>query len=270
MPLDVVALVLVAAVLHATWNALLKPIDERLPVFALGLVLLGGPCLVAAPFVVPASDAVLFVAASVALHVIYNLLFTRSYAVGDFNQVYPIARGLSPLLVAVIAAIVISERPGAQQLAGIIVISCGLATLAGRPQAHERLAIVLAIATGVAIAGYSVVDGIGVRHAGDVVAYSVWLFAGQAVATAAYLGRGIRVALPRWRRSLVVGTLAVAGYGTVIWAQLHANLGGVAALRETSVIVAAVIGAVVFRERFGTRRMIASVIVVAGVALLSA
>jgi uncharacterized membrane protein len=270
MPLDVVALVLVAAVLHASWNALLKPIDERLAVFVLGLVFFGVPFLVAAPFVVPASDAVLFVAASVALHSIYNLLFTRSYAVGDFNQVYPIARGLSPLLVAVIAAIAISERPGAQQLAGIVVISCGLATLAGRPQAHERLAIALAIATGVAIAGYSVVDGIGVRHADDVVTYSVWLFAGQAIATGAYLGRGIRVALPRWRRALLVAALALAAYGMIIWAQLHANLGAVSALRETSVIVAAVIGALFFKERFGARRVIASAIVVTGVALLSA
>jgi drug/metabolite transporter (DMT)-like permease len=270
MPLDVVALVLVAAVLHASWNALLKPIDERLAVFVLGLAIFGVPFLILAPFVVPAGDAVLFVAASVALHTIYNVLFTSSYAAGDFNQVYPIARGLSPLLVALIAAVAISETPGAQQLAGIVVISCGLALLAGRPHAHERLAIALAIATGVAIAGYSVIDGIGVRHADDVVAYSVWLFAGQAMVTSGYLGRGIGVAFPRWRRALVVAVLALAGYGTVIWAQLHANLGAVSALRETSVIVAAVIGALVFKERFGARRVIASAIVVTGVALLSA
>jgi uncharacterized membrane protein len=270
MPLDVVALVLVAAVLHASWNALLKPIDDRLAVFTLGFAMTGVVFVVLAPFVVPASDALPFVAASVFLHLAYNLLFTRSYEVGDFNQVYPIARGLSPLLVAVVAAIAISERPGVQQLAGIVVISCGLATLAGWPRAHERLGIALAVATGVMIAGYSVVDGIGVRHADDVIAYSTWLFAGQMLATAAYVGRGLRVALPRWRRALAVGVLALTGYGIVIWAQLHANLGGVSALRETSVIVAAAIGAVIFKERFGTRRVVASAIVVTGVALLSA
>jgi uncharacterized membrane protein len=270
MPLDVVGLVLVAAVAHATWNALLKPIEARLAVFALGGAALGLGFVVAAPFAVPAADALPFVAASVAIHLAYNVLFTRSYAVGEFNQVYPLARGLSPLLVALAAAVAISERPDARQLAGIVAISCGLALLAGRPREHEWLAVGLALATGTAIAAYTTVDGIGVRHADDVIAYSVWLFAGESVVTAAYVGRGLRAALPHWRRALLVAGLAFAGYGTVIWAQLHADLGAVAALRETSVIVAALIGALVFGERFGARRLLASAVVVAGVALLSA
>jgi drug/metabolite transporter (DMT)-like permease len=269
MPLDVVVLVLAAAVLHATWNALLKPIDARLEVFALGELFLIPVFVLAAPFVVPAGDALPFVAASVALHLIYNLLFTSSYAVGEFNQVYPIARGLSPLLVAVVAAIAVSERPDGRELAGIVTICCGLMLLAGRPRSHERLALVLAVATGITIAGYTVVDGIGVREADDAVAYSVWLFAGHTVVTSAYVGRGLSAAFPRWRRALAVGALSLTGYGLVIWAQLHASLGGVAALRETSIIIAALIGALMFRERFGTRRALASTIVVAGVALLS-
>jgi uncharacterized membrane protein len=269
MPLDVVALVLLAAVLHATWNALLKPIDARLETFALGGAVFGVGLVVVAPFVVPASAALPFIVASVALHFVYNLLFTRSYAVGDFNQVYPIARGLSPLLVALIAAVAISELPDARELTGIVVISGGLALLAGRPHVHQRLAVTLAVATGVAIAAYSAIDGIGVRHADDVLAYSVWLFMGETVVTAAYVGRRMRAALPHWRRSLLVAMLALAGYGIVIWAQLRAALGGVAALRETSVIIASLIGALAFKERFGTRRVIASAIVVAGVALVS-
>jgi drug/metabolite transporter (DMT)-like permease len=270
MPLDVVAVVLVAAILHASWNALLKPVDERLEVFALGGALLGLPLAAAAPFLVPAGDALPFVAASIVAHLVYNLLFTRSYAVGEFNQVYPLARGLSPLLVAVVAVVAISERPAGGQLAGIVVISLGLAMLAGRPRTHERLAIALALVTGVMIAAYSVIDGIGVREADDVLAYSVWLFAGETMLTAGYVGRRMRVALARWRRAILVAGLSLAAYGTVIWAQLHAALGGVAALRETSVIVAALIGALVFGERFGIRRVIASVIVAVGVALLSA
>jgi drug/metabolite transporter (DMT)-like permease len=270
MPLDVVAVVLLAAVLHASWNALLKPVDERLEVFALGGALLGLPLAAAAPFLVPAGDALPFVAASTVLHLVYNLLFTRSYAVGEFNQVYPLARGLSPLLVAIVAVVAISERPSGGQLAGILVISFGLAMLAGRPQTHERLAIALALATGVTIAAYSVVDGIGVRQADDVLAYSIWLFAGHTMLTAGYVGGRMRVALTRWRRAVLVAALAMAGYGTVIWAQLHATLGGVAALRETSVIVAALVGALIFGERFGIRRVIASVVVVVGVTLLGA
>jgi len=270
MALEVVALVLLAAVLHASWNALLKPVDERLEVFALGGAVFALPLVVVALFAIPSAAAIPFVAASVLLHLAYNLLFTRSYAVGDFNQVYPLARGLSPLLVAVIAAVAISEFPDASQLAGIVVISAGLLVLAGRPRTHERLAVGLALATGVMIASYSAVDGIGVRHADGVVAYSVWLFAGESVVTAGYVGRRMHAALRLWRRAVAVAALAFAGYGLVIWAQFHANLGGVAALRETSVIAAALIGAIVFRERFGPRRVVASVVVVAGVALLSA
>lgn len=270
MPLDVVALVLLAAVLHASWNALLKRIEERLEVFALGGLVLGLPLVAAAPFVVPDGDALPFVAASIVLHLIYNLLFTRSYAVGDFNQVYPLARGLSPLLVAIVAVIAISERPDDGQLAGIVVISFGLAMLAGRPGAHELTGIILALATGVMIAAYSVIDGIGVREADDVVAYSVWLFAGHTMLTAGYVGGGMRAALARWRRAVLVVALSLVSYGTVIWAQLHAPLGGIAALRETSVVVAALIGAVAFRERLGVRRLLASITVVVGVTLLIA
>jgi drug/metabolite transporter (DMT)-like permease len=149
------------------------------------------------------------------------------------------------------------------------VISLGLVMLAGWPRTHERLAIALALATGVVIAAYSTIDGIGVRHANDVVAYSVWLFAGQTMFTAGYVGRGMRAALARWRRAVLVAALSLAAYGTVIWAQLHAALAGVAALRETSVIVAALIGALFFGERFGVRRTLASVAVVIGVVLLS-
>src|SRR5215211_4315389 len=110
MPLDVVAFVLLAAVLHASWNALLKPVDERLEVFALGGPLLGLPLAVAAPFVEPAGDALPFVAASIVAHLVYNLPFTRSCAVGEFNPVYALARGLSALLVAVVALFEICER----------------------------------------------------------------------------------------------------------------------------------------------------------------
>jgi drug/metabolite transporter (DMT)-like permease len=99
--------------------------------------------------------------------------------------------------------------------------------------------------------------------------HCVWLFAGQTVRTAGYVGHGLRLALPRWRRAPLVAALALAAYGLVIWAQFHAAFGAVAALRETSVILAALIGALIFGERFGARRLLASSVVVAGVALLS-
>jgi drug/metabolite transporter (DMT)-like permease len=265
----VIPVVLLAAVLHASWNALLKPIDERLATFALGGLATAAVCLPAAPFEVPNRAAWSYVAASGALHVVYNMLLARSFAAGEFNQVYPLARGSSPLLVALGAAVLAHEHLGGARLAGLLVVSAGLSALAGRPRRGDGPAVGLALCTGVLIAAYTLVDGIGVRHAGDPLSYIVWLFALQSILTAVVARRQLPGVVHRWRRGLTVAVLSTAAYGLVIWAQRHGALAAIAALRETSVIIAAGIGAIVFHERLGTRRTMASVTVVAGVVLLN-
>jgi drug/metabolite transporter (DMT)-like permease len=266
----ITAVVLCAALLHATWNAVLKPIDDRFEVLGLGLVAVALGCLVAAPFAVPARAAWPFVAASAVLHLSYNAALARSYTVGEFNHVYPIARGTSPLLVAIAAATVAGEHPAGWQVAGVCVVSLGLVGLAGRPRTGDGPAVRLALVTGLLISAYTVVDGLGVRHAGDAVSYAVWLFAAEGVVMAPAARASLRGGAARWRRALVTGGLAATAYGLVIWAQRHGALAEVAALRETSVIAAAAIGAVVFHERLGARRVAMSAVIAAGVALLDA
>lgn len=274
----VVAVVLLAAVLHATWNALAKSFHDRLAAFTLmGLasVACTAPLLGLIP--APARAAWWALGVSALLHTGYNLLLLASYRLGEFNQVYPLARGTGPLLVAAVAAGALGEHLGGAQLTGVLTVSGGVILLsAGRVPAgaSARPAILAALATGVMIAAYTVVDGVGVRHSGTAIGYTAWLFtlegpAMPLVALALRRRRLWRSLAGHWRLGLLCGVLSVAAYGLVIWAQTRGALAAVAALRESSVVVAAAIGALVFHERFGRRRVLASVAIATGVVLLN-
>jgi drug/metabolite transporter (DMT)-like permease len=196
---------------------------------------------------------------------------------GLHRAVYPLARGSAPLLVAGFAALAVGERLGPLRLAGVLVVSLGLVLLVGmggRQLAAHRRAIGFALATGVSIAAYTVTDGLGVRRSGSALGYIAWLFLAEGLPLplyAATLGRrhlrhGLRVNLAR---GIVSGVLSLAAYGLVIWAQSRGALAVVAALRETSVVIAALIGTVVFGERFGYRRTVAAAAVTVGIVLLN-
>jgi drug/metabolite transporter (DMT)-like permease len=272
----VVAAVLLAAVLHASWNAMLKGGRDRLVMMvlldltamALSLLLLplaGRPA--------PASWGLL--ALSVSLHTAYKLLLLQSYRVGDLNQVYPLARGTGPLLVAAFAALVLGERLAPLQLAGLAAVCGGLGLLlvTGRALPRGRPMIGFSLATGVAIAAYTVADGLGVRRSGSDLGYLVWLFLAAGFPIPLYAlavrGRGLAASARQqlWV-GVAAGSLALAGYGLVLWAQSRGELAVVAALRETSVLVAALIGTLVFGERFGRRRVLAAACITAGIVLL--
>jgi drug/metabolite transporter (DMT)-like permease len=270
--------VLVAALLHAGWNALLKGGTDRLATVVLldltGLVL----AVLALPLVpAPAPPARVLLVGSVLLHVGYELLLLRSYRVGDLSQVYPLARGTAPLLVAAFAGLVLGERLGPWQLAGLAGVCAGLLLLlgagAGRP--GRGPAVGPALATGVLIAAYTVADGVGVRRAGTDLGYVAWLFLlhGLPIPLVALAARG-RDLTGGLRGQLgpgvAAGVLAVAAYGLVLWAQRRGALAVVAALRETSVLVAALIGSLVFGERFGRRRVLAAAVLAAGIVVLNA
>jgi drug/metabolite transporter (DMT)-like permease len=270
--------VLLAAVLHAVWNALAHAIGDQLVGFALmGVaVTLGGAGLVLAAEA-PSRASWPFLAGSAALHVTYNLLLMRCYRLGEFGQVYPLARGTSPWLVALAAAVLVGEQLSVVRLVGILVISLGLGTLVfagGVPTRAARPAIAAAVLTGVAIAAYTTLDGLGVRSADTVAGYTGWLFLLQgpvlplaaAVARRGLLWRQVR---PHLVAGLVGGALSLAAYALVLWAQTRGALAPIAALRETSVIVGAVIGAVLFGERFGCWRIAATVLVAGGVVLVT-
>jgi len=225
----------------------------------------------------PARASWPFLGASAVLHVGYNLLLMRSYRLGEFGQVYPLARGTSPWLVAIAATLFAGENLSGIRTLGILVVSLGLAALVfagGMPTRAGLPAIVAALLTGVAIAAYTTLDGLGVRQAGTVAGYTGWLFLidGPALPIAAVAtrrGRLWRELRPHLAAGVTGGVLSLSAYGLVLWAQTRGALAPIAALRETSVIIGAIIGAVLFQERFGRWRIAATVLVATGVILIN-
>ena len=176
LPLAVTLAVLGAAVTHATWNAIAHGIKDQTLAFA--LIGVGG-IVVAIPLVIfataPRPDCWPYLAASIVIHVFYNLLLMQCYRLGDFGQVYPLARGTSPLVVTILAAIFVHERLALPQIAGVLVVSGGLAALVMAGRRPGRAAFLAAIGTGLTIAAYTTVDGVGVRLSHSPVGYIGWL-----------------------------------------------------------------------------------------------
>ncbi|MEU3192953.1 DMT family transporter [Streptomyces sp. NPDC006992] len=319
----VVAAVLAAALTHATWNALAHGIRDQVLAFTLvgsGGALCGAALACFAPL--PAAGAWPPLLFSAALHVVYQALLMRSFRMGEFGQMYPIARGTAPLVVTVLAAVFVHEMPDGWQLAGVLLASAGLVGVAlwglrgagrsphagsgsaadsggaasdsgdavsgsgdavsgsggvpsgsGSGTGPQWPALTAAVCTGLAIASYTVVDGVGVRAAGSPLGYIAWLMLleGLAIPVWALLTRRRALAAelrPVALRGLLGGALSVLAYGLVLWAQTRAPLAPVAALRESSIIAGAAIGALFFKERFGWPRTAASVLMVGGIALM--
>ena len=274
----VVGVVLAAAVAHAAWNLLAKAMDDQVVAFWLInlAALLCGAGLVAAAGV-PAGAALPYLAVSVVLHLAYNTALLNSYRFGDLSRVYPLARGIAPLVVTAGAAVLAGESLSGPQLAGVAVVAGGVASMVclGGPGAarQDRRAVLLAVCTGLLIAAYSLSDGLGVRRSADPFGYAGLLFVVESSAMVAGLAawrRGLLPARPTrsWVLGLAAGVLSVGAYSGVLWAQTRLALGLVSALRETSVVVAALLGTVVLHEGSGRRRLLAAAVVCAGVALL--
>ena len=280
MPLqiEVVALVLMAALLHACWNACVKVGGDRLVTLAIVNGVAGLIGAVALPFVgIPEPGCWPYLAASAVLHTAYYFLLVQQYRVGDLSHVYPLARGLSPLLVAGSAALFAGEFLAPLAWVGVCVASLGIISLAferGLPWRNDPRPVLFATATAICIAAYSVVDGLGVRLAGNAFAYIAWLYLIDGIPIAVFAQvtrRGqVRALLKaEFLKGVTGGTLQMMAYGTVIWAMSVSAMGAVSTLRETSVIFAAMIGALVLGERFGGRRITAAVLVAAGVIVLN-
>jgi drug/metabolite transporter (DMT)-like permease len=275
LPLTVTLAVLAAAVTHATWNAIAHGIKDQTLAFA--LIGIGG-ITVSIPLVIvaalPRSSSWPYLLASIAIHVFYNLLLMQCYRLGEFSQVYPLARGISPLVVTILAAMFVHEHLGLLQVAGVVVVSAGLAFLVFGGRRPGRGAFLAAVGTGLTIAAYTTVDGVGVRLSASPVGYIGWLMVLQSLCVplfAAVRRRDVLLKQPRriLLAALAAGALSVLAYGLVLWAQTRGALAPIAALRETSVIFGAIIGTLVFREPFGRTRIIATVLVVAGIVLLN-
>jgi drug/metabolite transporter (DMT)-like permease len=275
LPLTVTLAVLAAAVTHATWNAIAHGIKDQTLAFA--LIGVGGTA-VSVPLVIiaalPRSASWPYLLASVAIHVFYNLLLMQCYRLGEFSQVYPLARGVSPLVVTILAAVFVHEHLALLQIVGVTVVSAGLAFLVLGGRRPGRGAFLAAVGTGLTIAAYTTVDGVGVRSSASPVGYIGWLIMLESLCVPLFaLIRRREVLLKQPPRillsGLAAGALSVLAYGLVLWAQTRGALAPIAALRETSVIFGAVIGTVIFREPFGRARIAATVLVVAGIVLLN-
>ena len=275
------AAVLTAALMHALWNSLVKSAGDKFMTSARVCMWCGViAVLVAAVTPLPASAAWPFVAASAIIHVAYFILVGRLYRNADLSVVYPLMRGLAPLIATAVAAAALGERPAPLALAGVFALVAGVVAMGASGFAHGRVdaaTLRYALLNAAIIAIYSVIDGEGARLSGPATAnafgYNAWAdgltAALYAPVLVAWRGRGTLVELTREpTRAAAGGVAAFTGYALVVWAMTQADIGAVAALRECSVVFAAVIGVFVLGEPFRHARAGATILILAGVAAL--
>jgi drug/metabolite transporter (DMT)-like permease len=269
--------VLGAGLLHAGWNALLKSAPGGDPMLDMATIVAGSAVwgLLAIPFVgVPDPSAWKYAAVSALIHWGYYVTLAHAYRTGDLSFAYPLMRGTAPLLVTLLGIVFLREWPTPQVALGIALISLGIVAIAfARRGRHSPAAAGWAFANAAIIAAYTLVDGAGARASGNPLAYVSWLIFLEAIPFLAWIharqrGTAVAYIARSWRRGLAGGAASLAAYGIVLWAMTRAPVAAVAALRETSVLFAALIGAVFLREGLGLRRLVGAASVVAGVAAL--
>ncbi|MBT6404252.1 MAG: EamA family transporter [Rhodospirillaceae bacterium] len=277
METTVFLIVLVAALLHATWNAVVKGgADKHLGMTA---VVLGHiPISIVAILFVPLPDFASwpYFLAGMVLHIGYQLFLLNSYRIGDLTQVYPIARGTAPILVALVSVLVLGVTLTTSQLLPVFMIAIGIMSLTlvrQRDGLRNPRAAALAFVTGCFIAGYSLNDGLGAREAGTAVGFYAWLSLVNAVLFAAIMrvmkpGLLTRIPTEGLRAFLFGGPASFAAYALVVWAFTQAPIALVTALRETSIIAALLIGVFFLKERLDLAKVASTVITLTGAILL--
>jgi drug/metabolite transporter (DMT)-like permease len=277
LSLGITLAVLGAGLLHAGWTALVKSAPGGDPMLDTASVVAGSSlcALALLPFVpLPHPAAWKFVAASATIHFAYYITLAHAYRTGDLSFAYPLMRGTAPLLVTVLGIVFLHELPTVQVAAGIVLICAGIVSIAFvRRRRHPRAAAGWAFANAAIIASYTLVDGGGARASGDAIAYVTWLIFLEGLPFLAWIawrrGRPALVYLQRgWQRGLLGGACSLAAYGIVLFAMTRAPVAAVAALRETSVRFAALIGAGWLKEGLGPMRLAGAASVVVGVAAL--
>ncbi|MEM9573354.1 MAG: EamA family transporter [Pseudomonadota bacterium] len=275
MSVLVVSLLIASAIVHAGWNALLKLSDDRL--WSISIITLTGAC-AAVPFALvltpPSLQSWPYIFLSSVLQVAYCLFLIRAYRHGDLANVYPIARGSAPLMVTLGAALFAREVPGVETLIGILLISLGILILTSGAQRADAKTSLAALTAGGFIASYMVVDGIGVRVGTNALGYAAWqaVIAGILIPLAYIIIRRKPLPMPRGRDGLTVliaGILSTLGYCIAVWAMSLTTMGGVSALRETSILFAALIGVTFLKEKVSVQKILCAVAVTAGVVIIS-
>jgi len=280
----VLLLVLLSALFHASWNALVKAGRDKLVMQTYVICVPGFVSLFLLPFLpAPEPASWPFLAASVVIHGIYYATLIYAYEHGDLSQVYPIARGTAPALVALFAWLLAAETLSPAEILGLAILSSGIISLSRlarlltkmeQPREGEVKAIIFAALTALTIGAYATADGMGVRNAGSKFGYIAWLFVLEALPLLAFAMWQRRASLREsfggpLKKGVAGGMIGGIGYAIAIWAMSVAPLAHVVAVRETSVIIAAFIGTRMMAEPFGRRRIAAAVAIAGGAALLN-
>lgn len=275
MSLAIFLAILGAALLHAGWNALIKTGGNKqsaMLVLSVGHAAAGA--VVAATRPLPGLEILPWLVASGLIHMAYQLFLSFAYDHGDLSRVYPIARGTAPLIVAIVGAVLLADRISPAEYVGIVVLGIGILGMARGvfSSGESRRMLPFAFGSALATASYSLVDGAGARASGDAIAYVGWLMMTSALfyIPAALALRG-RDALPsnggQWATGLVAAVASYGAYAVVVWAMTRAPIALVAALRETSILFAMLIGWMVFSDRMSPGKVIAGGLIVTGVVL---
>ncbi|WP_419794567.1 DMT family transporter [Pseudomonas palleroniana] len=274
MSLDVFAIILLGAALHATWNAVVKGGADKLLTTCMIASVASLIALTTVPFLEPpARGSWPFIGASVVFQVLYFALIASTYRVADMSQTYPIMRGTAPLLVATVSVLLLSEALSALAWLGIAIISLGILSMAAVPSAGSRKGVVLALINAGVIAGYTLIDGVGVRKSGAPAAYTLWIFLLTGIPLCAWAlatQRGVFIEYVRrhWHLGVVGGFGTLASYGLALWAMTAAPIATVSALRETSILFGVVICAWVLKEHLTRARLLAACIIAGGAMVL--
>ena len=275
-PLDLIVFlaVLAAALMHASWNAVVRVGLDRFSSILLLSMTQSALALAMLPFVpVPAAVSWPWVAAAGLLHTGYKLFLIRAYQHGDLSQIYPLARGAAPPIVAVGGVILLGERLPPTGWAAVALIAAGVALMAFRGGSVGRMpgkALAYALVTAGFVASYTLADGQGARIALSATAFAMWMFVGDGLTMLVYAvaTRGLRApvaVLSEWRTGLPAGALSLGSYWIALWAFTRAPVALVAALRETSVLFAMILGVVLLKEKVGPWRVAAGLCIGAGV-----
>ena len=272
MPPLAIAFALTAALIHATWNLILAGSKDTSAAMAVAM-------LVGSLVILPLgllrwrldAEALPFVAVSAVLELVYFWMLARAYRQADLSLVYPIARGLAPVLVLIVSMVVLGQQMAAIGVAGVVMVAVGVVLVRGLRSPASWGDVAMAVGIAGLICGYTLVDQRGVSHA-DPLSYLTLVVGIPAVVYAgAIVVRGggmIRLRAAASRPVLAGGVCVVAAYGLVLAALSMAPAAGVAALRETSIVMATILAAVVLKERVERSRWLGSVVVVAGIALV--
>jgi drug/metabolite transporter (DMT)-like permease len=269
-------LVLVSALMHAGWNLIAKRGRDGLVAMAMIKV----PNILIATVVIavmgwPALESWPYVLASACVNCLYFLCLINAYRVGDLGVAYPVSRGLAPILVLLLSLAWAREVPSAGTVVGVLVVGAGIVALAAQRDPTKRHGSTLLWASGVSacIATYTVTDGIGARVSGNPIAYVAVLNILTGAVLLSVALRSKRVELGNalredWKSALLGGAMMLGSYTIVVFALTLAPMAQVAALRECSVIFAALLGTLFLHEPFGARRIAAAVVVAAGIGIL--